>query len=104
MLRQINLIFVNYLAPALPPPAVVPAMPAQVRGMFVDPLIDPDHGMEPLEPRYQRREDRRDNRRDEPYTRVATAALILEWKVEMHQKKIRHIYLVEAICTIKRMK
>ena len=40
--------------------------------------------------------DRRDDRRDKPDARVVAGALILNRKVEMFQKKLRHLYLVEA--------
>ena len=91
-LRRLNLIVVNHVAPAPPPPAVAPAVPLPGRGHFMDPTIDPELGRERREPRYERR----DERRDEPDAREAAGALILNRKVEMFQKKLRHLYLVEA--------
>ena len=100
MLRQINLIVVNHLAPAPPPLAVAPAVPTPGAVKFVDP-IDPDHGRVPREPR-EPRDDKRDDRRDEEDARVATATLILNRKIQIHQRKMRRLYLVEA--TIEKVK
>ena len=51
MLIRLNLIVVNHVTPAPPPPAVAPAVPLPGRMVFMDPTIDPEHGREHREPR-----------------------------------------------------